>query len=512
MITIRLRGGMGNQFFQYALGLVLAEKHNTRLRLDLSCYPDHKNRSFNLDRFQLNCELVSVPFETPNVRERFFHFDPAILELGNDVFLDGYWQSEKYFKDYEQLIRDKFSFLNRSSDLNLAKQIESGESVAVQVRRGDYVTDPQTTYVHGITPIDWFLQACEFVRVHTANPQFYIFTDDPTWEGLKPLGGEIVGADLYEEMQLMTRCQHFAISNSTFGWWGAWLSRRKGLRIVPDPWFANAPHDTSDLIPDGWIRLHHGVKINANKTLIAIESCHKHRHLHSVQRDTWIKHVKDTDADVRFFMGLPESEIEPDEVVLQVGDDYDSLVYKTHAIITWAIEHGYQRMFKCDSDTFIVPERMFASDYASHSFVSYYWPPNPLAGWFAFPSGGAGYWLDRKAMEIIASTNVRDMAWHENKIQPEDCAVARILGHKGISLYGDDRYSPEMNMGFPTLDNDFITTHRVSPEQMIYLQSLMNALPRETLTAPRIQRGAIVFRNGKKIQLDTKGNPINELA
>ena len=506
MITMRLRGGMGNQFFQYALGLALAEKHNTRLRLDLSCYPDHKNRTFNLDRFRLDCELANVPFETPNVHERFFHFDPAILELGNDVFLDGYWQSEKYFKAYESLIREKFTFINPPLNLELARRIKSGESVAVQIRRGDYVTDPQTTHVHGITPIDWFLQACEFVRVHTANPQFYIFTDDPTWEGLKPLGGEIVSADPYEEMQLMSHCQHFVISNSTFGWWGAWLSQRKGLRIVPEPWFANASHDTGDLIPNGWVRLCQGVKINSNKTLIAIESCHKHRQLHSVQRDTWIKHVKD--ADVRFFMGTPESEVEPDEIILQVGDDYDALVYKTHAIVTWAIQHGYQRMFKCDSDTFIVPERMFASDYASYPFVSFYWPPNPLAGGFAFPSGGAGYWLDRKAMEIIASCNVRELAWYNGKIQPEDCAVARILGQHGIFLHGDNRYSAEMNLGFPSPDNDLITTHRVTPDKMKFLQTFMDSVPRATLVTPRPQLGAIVFRNGKKIQLDTKGNPI----
>jgi hypothetical protein len=158
---------------------------------------------------------------------------------------------------------------------------------------------------------------------------------------------------------------------------------------------------------------------------------------------------------------------------------------------------------------------MFVSDYASYPLVGFRWPPCQTSENFAFPSGGAGYWLNRAAMEIIANCDIHEFAWpgttitvNGDRVMAEDCAVARILGKHGITIHGDARYSPEMTMNFPSPDNDLITTHRVSPDRMLFLQNFMDSVPLVTLVTPRPKLGAIVLRDGKKIQLDIEGNPI----
>ena len=255
MITMKLRGGMGNQMFQCALGLVLAELNGSELSLDISAYPDSVGREYFLGCFPVNARLVGHPGGAPNIKEKDFTFDPAIPGLRGSFFLDGYWQSEKYFMDHEDLIRKCFSFKSPPKNQDSAKRLGDSTSVGVHIRRGDMASNPHTFQYHGLMDKEYYDKAYELIKLHEPAPEFFIFTDSPEWPGLGNLEGRAIEGDTHEHLQLMSMCQHFIVGNSTFSWWGAWLSQRGGLKIAPKKWFNQPKIDTRDLIPEKWTRI-----------------------------------------------------------------------------------------------------------------------------------------------------------------------------------------------------------------------------------------------------------------
>jgi Galactosyltransferase len=164
------------------------------------------------------------------------------------------------------------------------------------------------------------------------------------------------------------------------------------------------------------------------KILIAVVSCHKHRDRNQAQRDTWIPGIKG--ADVRFFMGEPIS-TEPlsDEVYLSIPDDYEHLPYKTKAMIQWALANGYDKTFKVDSDTWIYSDRLMAA-VPTESYVGFLnnMPPKPWCSGFS-------YWLDERAMRIVAAASIPLEEW------AEDRWIGGVLHDHGISPYYDKRYA-----------------------------------------------------------------------
>jgi len=159
------------------------------------------------------------------------------------------------------------------------------------------------------------------------------------------------------------------------------------------------------------------------KALIAIPSCHPmHRFEHAIRR-TWGKDVKD--ADLRFFVGNPAGEPEADKVFLNVGDTLQDLTHKVVAMFGWALDQSYDYAFKCDLDTLVRPQALLGSD-----FNQFDWTGGPNS---FFASGGAGYWLSRRAMQAVV----------DHPIEPgpaEDVNTARALLAQGIELHGDARY------------------------------------------------------------------------
>ena len=294
MIIIRLTGGLGNQLFQYAAGRRLAQVHGVELKLDITGFsnPNYRTKRhyelapFNVvQAFATEDEISKLIQPQPrlltrlfqrisrngerlpksHVNEQHFHFDSRILELPDGVYMDGYWQSERYFADTAELIRKEVTFREPPSGRNaeLGREITDCQAVSMHVRRGDYVHDEMTHVVHGTCGLDYYARAVDYIASRINIPVFFVFSDDPAWvrEHLKlsyPMqiidyNGPERG---YEDMRLMSLCSHHIIANSSFSWWGAWLNPRQDkIVIAPKRWFNNSDADTSDLCPDSWVRL-----------------------------------------------------------------------------------------------------------------------------------------------------------------------------------------------------------------------------------------------------------------
>jgi hypothetical protein len=296
MIIVRLMGGLGNQMFQYALGQSLAARTGAVVKYDLSQYkaklPGITNWPYRLNQWQTEVEeanpLELFRFATGPGRlwrvvsgaarragfskylgvydERGLPFDPAVLELGDGHYLSGYWQSERYFAGIADKLRHDLQPANLETVLAkpIAQEIaRSANAVSLHVRRGDYVSWQAANQFHGTCTADYYDRAQVAVADRLgAEPHFFVFSDDVSWARdnltLNGPASFVSGGDLeeYEEMYLMSRCRHHIIANSSFSWWGAWLNPSPDKLIVaPKQWFRDPSVDTSDVVPESWIKI-----------------------------------------------------------------------------------------------------------------------------------------------------------------------------------------------------------------------------------------------------------------
>lgn len=193
--------------------------------------------------------------------------DLALATDGTVRYLDGYWQSEVFFRDFSDEIRGEFCFPIHTSRQNRAIQemIEGTNSVSLHVRRGDYVNNPKANAVHGTSPLNYYRGAIERFRSALSDPRFFVFSDDISWcrenlgHLLSPADQFVcnnVGNSSFRDMQLMSSCDHHILANSTFSWWGAWLNRSdKKVVVAPRIWFNDGRREAPGLIPSSWIRI-----------------------------------------------------------------------------------------------------------------------------------------------------------------------------------------------------------------------------------------------------------------
>ncbi|HEY2374035.1 MAG TPA: alpha-1,2-fucosyltransferase [Gaiellaceae bacterium] len=201
------------------------------------------------------------PLNVVRQREGDFAVDDRVIGAADGVLLVGYWQSEAYFSDARDVIRSELRFPGLSSAYTQSEStVANPSAVSVHVRRGDYVTSPQTNAVHGALGVDYYRRALAHVANRVSKPSFIVFSDDPEWverELARELPLTVVsGGDPVQELGLMSRCTHHVIANSSFSWWGAWLGEREGSVIVaPERWFADPNVETRDIVPARWRRL-----------------------------------------------------------------------------------------------------------------------------------------------------------------------------------------------------------------------------------------------------------------
>lgn len=278
MIISKLMGGLGNQMFQYAVARNLSLKHNVELKIDLSFLnnrnmgPNFVYRDYDLNLFNIKPDFeIDFSKKIVHSNQPHFHYSKSYIDSisnllleGNSVLLDGYWQSPFFFSEFEEEIRKDFEFINKVENetgeikemLNL---IESTNSVMLNVRRTDYLN----TSFHGVMGMDYLNKAKDIIEQKVENTHYFIFSDDVNWckeninfENTTLVDHRYKGEKFGYYLQLMSKCKHFIIPNSTFAWWAAWLNTIDSKVVVaPKQWFTDNNINTSDLISKNWIRI-----------------------------------------------------------------------------------------------------------------------------------------------------------------------------------------------------------------------------------------------------------------
>ncbi|MET0394937.1 MAG: alpha-1,2-fucosyltransferase [Chitinophagaceae bacterium] len=297
MVIVQLLGGMGNQMFQYALGKHLALLNRAELKLDTSILLNWTpgkhavNRGFDLDIFNLSPVFASkkeikkyhtdgfpvldkVFFKLREklqgnrmTKEKHFHFDPAVLQAGGDLYLAGTWQSYKYFEAIEEEIRKDFAFslpLSPAAEA-LKQQLVQTNSVCLNVRRTDYVSVAATSSIMAPVGIGYYKKALRKMQELQGDFSVFVFSDDIEWcrtnlafieQPVTFVDHSYAGRKFSDYLQLMAACKHYIIPNSTFAWWGAWLNGSSSKTVIaPVEWFNDPSVSSADLIPSSWIRL-----------------------------------------------------------------------------------------------------------------------------------------------------------------------------------------------------------------------------------------------------------------
>lgn len=268
MIIVKLIGGLGNQLFQYVVGRHLAEIHKTELLLDLSefeTYKLHKYALFGLNVIE-NFATENQVNALPICKEKHFHFDPEFKNIPDDVVLMGYWQTENYFVDIEDIIRNECSLKNAAEgkDKKVLQDVMALNSVSLHIRRGDYVKNTYESQILISADLEYYNRCVEHITKSVDDCHFFIFSDDPAWvkENLK-LSYPVTFVDHndantnYEDLRLMSYCKHNIICNSSFSWWGAWLnSNPEKIVCAPKKWFSDETKyiDSKDLVPERWVK------------------------------------------------------------------------------------------------------------------------------------------------------------------------------------------------------------------------------------------------------------------
>lgn len=289
MIIVRLIGGLGNQLFQYAIGRALSIKRNTELMLDISGFNYYKLRDYGLSNFNINAKIAKqseinrlrkprlniiigkingiLGYEKFKIKtlykEKIFSYDHDVLMCSDNTYLDGYWQSERYFSDIRDILLNEISVVAEPDEPNkrIIKNMRAQNSISVHIRRGDYVTDKVTNSVYNHCSLEYYDKAISIMKKKLNDPVFYVFSDDIEWVKYNFSNYKNVifidhnDKDV-EDLRLMSNCKHNIIANSTFSWWAAWLNTNPSKFVIcPKRWFNSELINTNDLIKSDWIKV-----------------------------------------------------------------------------------------------------------------------------------------------------------------------------------------------------------------------------------------------------------------
>lgn len=306
MVITRIQGGLGNQLFQYAAGFAAARANKTTLYLDITGLErhveGHLDRGFMLDSFNTKGQVVPpktlfrfrygrrleslfpitrthfkqlVFEEEPASKSHFFkanylvkpftyRFEPDVTEKRKGiVYLDGYWQSYRYFEHLMTEIENEFKPLKSfdSAVAELQQRIASSESVAVHLRRTDYITTAFGQKHFLSLPLGYYQKALAAIAAQHTNINLFVFSDDIPWckenfDTELPLTF-VANDNPLDDFYLMRACKHQIIANSSFSWWAAMLNANPHKMVVsPARWYNNVPaSDMNDLLPVSWIKI-----------------------------------------------------------------------------------------------------------------------------------------------------------------------------------------------------------------------------------------------------------------
>ena len=282
MIQVKVFGGLGNQMFQYAFAQYLGINNN-EVKINISDYKIHKHHNgFELERIfdireNIESELCHFAVNNNKVLNRLitkickirlsnehevYENNEAMYikasSFQEDIYFIGFWQNLCYVNPVKEKLDSTFVFPDLDKhNMVFLESLEDVETVSIHVRRGDYLKEKS---LQSVCDRDYYHRAIKTISECVESPRFIVFSDDPEWcrtefAFIKPI---IVnwnnGNESYKDMQLMSKCKHNIIANSTFSWWGAWLNSNTNKKvIIPKNWFVGRPGNA--LIVDGWIGL-----------------------------------------------------------------------------------------------------------------------------------------------------------------------------------------------------------------------------------------------------------------
>jgi len=251
---VRLGGGLGNQLFTIAAGLAYCYKYDMKLEL----YPMPNSRPYYWDSILSKFKKYVVSSDNHSIP---LYEEPAFWynELPKGIRrLHGYFQSTKYFKSIEGIMKNAITFSDGIEKKLVDKYgpLFTEESVIVHARRGDY---ERSADIHNPQPDSYYQDALIEIKKRIADPHFILLSDDPSyWSRSSVFKNEktvAVDESDIDTLFLLTKSKHFIMANSTFSWWGIYLSNAKTV-ITPKQWFGpRGPQNWQDLYEDGWIKL-----------------------------------------------------------------------------------------------------------------------------------------------------------------------------------------------------------------------------------------------------------------
>ncbi len=274
-VWVFIRGGLGNQMFQFAHALVLAKHFSVEPKFIDVTKMAVKGRAWELACFGISPEKINfIKFYFFIVSIFLKHFFCKFkLPLLKNVMLEGltqhdkppelvygYWQKHAIYELYQHEIAKVFKF----PPSNFLKQFKfKSPLVAIHVRRGDYVLDEKSKNIHLVCNVDWYRRAWNEMQTKVDNSHAIVFSDDPEWAKRElKLSGNVIyndtdfSAPAWVDMANMSQCDHFIISNSSYSWWAAWLGAKEGkVVIAPSEWFKGRSTKELGVCPDEWILL-----------------------------------------------------------------------------------------------------------------------------------------------------------------------------------------------------------------------------------------------------------------
>jgi hypothetical protein len=462
-VLINLNSGLGNQYFMIAAAYAYCLKYHKNLKIPTSWKGISKSRPSYWNTLLVNCQpylidnlkLVGIKYKEPS-------FAYKEIPIFNSVSLQGFFQSEKYFEEYETEIRKLFEFSEELKQFakSFYNSSENEVRVAVHIRRGDYIKKKNK---HTLLSLDYYTKAKEYIenRVKDKSIRYVYFSDDIKWVKKNFILNEkdmiIQGYKDYEDFVLMSHCHHFINANSTFSWWAAWLSQTdiNKLVVVPSKWFGpKGPSKYQSIYSKYFFKLIKEKSIlDKSKFFLSVITCNKYEN----KRKQHEKQMDKCPFDYKYFIGNPElteAQIDGNVVYLPCSDAYEKLPEKVYEMLKW-VKQNYpdvEYIIKSDDDVkFNFKNLKILSRYIYENNIDYtgvkvkvkegygtchlgksedpiinvnkQYIPNTVY------CAGPCYFLSMKSVNIILDNLM------QNKTIYEDQSIGYCLGKNGIKPY-----------------------------------------------------------------------------
>lgn len=293
MIIVDIQGGLGNQIFNYAIGRKISIVKNTELKLDISRYNNYF-RPYQLDKFNICAETADeneisktrdgigieginkiifklrrrfLPYYLkPYLVDKYCYYDNRVLNCWDNSYLSGIWQTEKYFQDIRHLLLKEITVKEDIDALNLdiIKKMQNVNSVSFHIRRGDYITCEKDANNIGSLSNKYYESAINYFSEKYNDIVFFVFSDELAWvkenmnlpENTVFVNHNQINNKDYMDMILISNCKYHIIANSTFSWWGAWLSTNPCKEVIaPKTWWKSESYNDKDVVPESWIKM-----------------------------------------------------------------------------------------------------------------------------------------------------------------------------------------------------------------------------------------------------------------